>query len=126
MWRPGSVLTWNLETRTSPLVGVSAPSSSRMKVDLPDPDGPIRKTNSPLSILTLTLSSAGRADDLYCLVTRSRVIITEGPPLGENPGLDIGERCLSRHPRVCGNRSCQRHWLVCSCVSLPIVADTRS
>ena len=36
----------------------------------------MRKTNSPLSILTLTLSSAGRADCLYCLVTRSRVIIT--------------------------------------------------
>jgi hypothetical protein len=47
-----------------------------MNVDLPEPDGPIRKTNSPLSIFTLTLSSAGRADDLYCLVTWSRVIIT--------------------------------------------------
>ena len=61
-WRPGSLLTWNFETRTSPVVGVSAPSSSRMNVDLPEPDGPIRKTNSPLSILTLTSSSAGRAD----------------------------------------------------------------
>ena len=38
-----------------------------MNVDLPEPDGPMRKTNSPLSILTLTLSSAGRADVLYCL-----------------------------------------------------------
>src|SRR5271170_7791070 len=76
MWRPGSVLTWNFETRTSPVVGFSAPSSSRMNVDLPEPDGPIRKTNSPLSILTLTSSSAGRADDLYCLLTWSRVIIT--------------------------------------------------
>ena len=47
-----------------------------MNVDLPEPDGPMRKTNSPLSILTETLSSAGRADDLYCLDTWSRVIIT--------------------------------------------------
>ena len=76
MWRPGSLLTWNFDTRMSPVVGVSSASSSRMKVDLPDPDGPIRKTNSPLSILTETSSSAGRAEDLYCLLTWSRVIIT--------------------------------------------------
>ena len=36
----------------------------------------MRKTNSPFSTLTLTLSSAGRAEDLYCLLTLSRVIIT--------------------------------------------------
>src|SRR5258705_2729125 len=59
----------------SPWVGVSSASSSRMNVDLPEPDGPIRKTNSPLSILTEMLSSAGRADDLYSFVTWSRVII---------------------------------------------------
>ena len=47
-----------------------------MNVDLPEPDGPIRKTNSPLSILTLTSSNAGRADALYFLLTWSRVIIT--------------------------------------------------
>ena len=60
----------------SPVVGVSAPNSSRMNVDLPEPDGPMRKTNSPLSILTLTSSNAGRADALYFLLTWSRVIIT--------------------------------------------------
>src|SRR5258708_37486699 len=76
MWRPRSLLTWNFETRTSQVVGDSAPSSSWMNVDLPEPDGPIRKTNSPLSILTLMSSKAGRADDLYCLLTWSRVIIT--------------------------------------------------
>ncbi len=48
----------------SPVVGVSAASSSRMNVDLPEPDGPIRKTNSPLSIFNETSSSAGRAEDL--------------------------------------------------------------
>ena len=76
MCRPGSLLTWNFDTWISPVVGVSSASTSRMKVDLPEPDGPMRKTNSPLSILRLTLSSAGRADDLYCLLTWSRVIIT--------------------------------------------------
>src|SRR5258705_5605921 len=60
----------------SPWVGVSAASSSRMNVDLPEPDGPMRKTNSPLSILTETLSSEGRADDLYSFDTWSGVIIT--------------------------------------------------
>ena len=53
-------------------VGVSSASSSRMNVDLPDPDGPMRKTNSPFSILSEMLSRAGRADDLYCLLTRGR------------------------------------------------------
>src|ERR1700761_5321890 len=60
----------------SPVVGFSSPSNSRMNVDVPDPDGPIRKTNSPLSIFTLTSSNAGRADVLYFLLTWSRVIIT--------------------------------------------------
>src|ERR1700678_4080661 len=43
----------------------------------------MRKTNSPLSILTLTSSKAGRADDLYCLLTWSRVIITARQCSGE-------------------------------------------
>src|SRR6476469_5411411 len=76
MCRPGSLLTWNFDTWISPDVGWSSASNNRMKVDLPEPDGPMRKTNSPLSILTLTSSRAGRADCLYCFVTRSRVIIT--------------------------------------------------
>src|SRR3954471_19704258 len=67
----------------SPDDGSSSASSSRMNVDLPEPEGPMRKTNSPLSILTDTLSSAGRADDLYCLLTWSRVIITARQCSGE-------------------------------------------
>jgi hypothetical protein len=45
---------------TLPLVGDSSFSSSRMNVDLPDPDGPMKKTNSPFSTETVTSSSAGR------------------------------------------------------------------
>src|SRR5262249_57287081 len=70
-------------TRTPPVVGASRANSSGMNVDLPEPDGPIRKTNSPLSILTLTSSSAGRADALYFLLTWSRVIITARQCSGE-------------------------------------------
>src|ERR1700740_3371582 len=67
----------------SPVFGVSSASSSRIKVDLPEPEGPIRKTNSPLSILTLMSSNAGRADALYFLLTWSRVIITARQCSGE-------------------------------------------
>src|ERR1700754_3245585 len=71
----------------SPWVGVSSASSRRMNVDLPEPDGPIRKTNSPLSILSETLSRAGRAEDLYSLLTWSRVIITARQCSGGAPVL---------------------------------------
>ena len=81
--RPGSLLTWNFDTCMSPLVGDSSASSSRMNVDLPEPDGPMRKTNSPLSILSETLSSAGRAEVLYSLLTWSSVIITARQCSGE-------------------------------------------
>src|SRR5882762_296449 len=74
----------------SPDDGCSSASRSRMKVDLPEPDGPMRKTNSPLSILTEMLSSAGRADDLYSLVTWSRVII--GCLRRGSPWLQPGEQ----------------------------------
>ncbi len=47
-------------TSTVPDVGVSSRSSSRRNVDLPDPDGPTRNTNSPLSISSETSLSAGR------------------------------------------------------------------
>src|ERR1700733_7860806 len=80
-----------------------------MNVYLPEPDGPIRKTNSPLSILRLTLSNAGRADDLYCLVTRSRVIITarqgnrERQMFGRRGALGGGGGARPRHRGSPGN-----------------------
>ena len=40
------------------LVGSSSLRSSRIIVDLPDPDGPTRKTNSPFSMVSETLRSA--------------------------------------------------------------------
>jgi hypothetical protein len=47
-------------TMTVPEVGVSSLSRSRKKVDFPEPEDPIRKTNSPLSISVDTSSRAGR------------------------------------------------------------------
>ena len=47
-------------TMTVPEVGVSSFSSSRRNVDLPEPEDPMRKTNSPLSISVDTSSRAGR------------------------------------------------------------------
>ena len=45
-------------TMMRPVVGSSSFSSSRMIVDLPDPDGPTTNTNSPLSIVNEMWSSA--------------------------------------------------------------------
>src|SRR5688572_10721472 len=45
-------------TLTSPVVGSSKPAMMRSKVDLPQPDAPIRQTNSPAAIPTSTRASA--------------------------------------------------------------------
>ena len=62
--RRGSFATSRSATVIVPLVGTSSRSSSRRNVDLPEPDGPMRKTNSPCSMSTETWSSAGRVDVL--------------------------------------------------------------
>ena len=72
--RRGSLATLRSFTVIVPRVGTSSRSRSRRNVDLPDPEGPMRKTNSPLSISAETRSSAGRVEVLYTLVTRSRRI----------------------------------------------------
>ena len=41
-------------TMTRPAVGTISPVSSLMMVDLPDPDGPTRKANSPSSTVKET------------------------------------------------------------------------
>ena len=56
-------------SRISPVSGSSSRSSSRMKVVLPEPDAPTRKTNSPLSI-SMSMSRSATVDPpLYDLVT---------------------------------------------------------
>ena len=46
---------------TCPLVGVSSAARQCMRVDLPDPDGPITAVNSPTGKSRLTPSSARTA-----------------------------------------------------------------
>src|SRR5436190_9909836 len=57
-----------------PEVGSISFKRSLMKVDLPEPDGPTRKTNSPLSICTET-SSRPTIDGSYIFVMPSKMII---------------------------------------------------
>lgn len=47
-------------TKMRPLVARYSRSTSLMKVDLPEPELPTRKTNSPLSMVTFTSDSAAR------------------------------------------------------------------
>src|SRR4051794_2606962 len=56
-------------TTIVPEVGVSSLSSNRRNVDFPEPEDPMRKTNSPLSISVDTSSRAGRPLAGYSLVT---------------------------------------------------------
>ena len=50
--------------KIEPRVGTSSRSSSRRNVDLPEPEGPIRNTNSPRSTDTVTRSRAGLVEVL--------------------------------------------------------------
>src|SRR5215471_11607074 len=66
-----------------PSVGRSSRRISRRKVDLPEPDGPTRKTNSPFSTSRLTFSRAGRLWLVYVLVTLSKWITGPSHALDE-------------------------------------------
>src|SRR4051794_34014614 len=54
---PGPVIGFPL-TSTSPVVGSSKPATMRSRVDLPQPDAPIRQTNSPSSMVRSTRARA--------------------------------------------------------------------
>src|SRR5919112_4390969 len=83
-------------TMTVPRVGSSSLSSRRRKVDLPEPEEPIRKTNSPLSISVDTSSRAGRELAGYSLVTCCSSI-TRGH--GTSPTRETGvSRAVGRRP----------------------------
>src|SRR5262245_26200056 len=61
-------------TNRAPWSAVSSRLINRSIVDLPDPDGPTRKTNSPLSMFAVQPSRALMLP-LYTLLTFSKVII---------------------------------------------------
>src|SRR6476646_4616522 len=66
-------------TKILPVVGSSCLFSSWIIVDFPEPDGPTRKTNSPLSMLALASRSA-TTSPLYTLETPSSLIMTWSCP----------------------------------------------
>src|SRR3954453_19649895 len=109
-----------------PEVGVSSLSSSRRNVDFPEPEDPMRKTNSPLSISVDTSSRAGRLLAGYSLVTccssitrrhgtclghenapsateRAGVLLAHGDRRARTPRSAITDGCVrvSRGPMVC-------------------------
>jgi hypothetical protein len=65
------VVTSREFTRTLPAVGVTSWSNSLMIVLFPDPEGPMKKTNSPFSMPTDTWSRDGRDALGYVFVTCS-------------------------------------------------------
>src|ERR671920_1794277 len=65
-------------TQILPAVGRSSLVSRRRKVDLPEPDWPTTKTNSPLPISTDTSSSASTSFP-YDLLTWSSLITIADP-----------------------------------------------
>src|SRR5437763_9025002 len=67
-----SPVTSRPPNQTWPCSGISRPARMRSKVVLPDPDGPSSATNSPSSIVSETLLSAGYAEKLF--ETRSTLI----------------------------------------------------
>src|SRR5215467_12852303 len=66
-----------------PSDGRSSLRISRRKVDLPEPDGPTRKTNSPFSTSRVTFSRAGRLWLGYVFVTLSKWITSPSHALGK-------------------------------------------
>src|SRR3954451_19514420 len=95
------VVTSLVFTTTLPRVGATSCSRSLMIVDLPEREGPMKKTNSPFSMPTLTSSSDGRDALGYVFVTfSSRITGTQSTRCNENanPG---GYANLHR---PCGNR----------------------
>ena len=69
-------------TWTEPWDGRSSRRMSRSNVDLPEPEAPTRKTNSPFSISRVQSSRAGRVWVGYSLVTLSNLITRRRPESG--------------------------------------------
>src|SRR5687767_3287559 len=71
-------------TQMRPPSGSSSLFRRRMNVDLPEPDGPTRKTNSPFW-MSADASRSATTSPLYCLVTFSSLITGRETPTGRGP-----------------------------------------
>src|SRR5215470_11054062 len=118
----GNWLTTRSEIRISPPLMCSRPAIMRSKVDLPQPEGPTRTTNSPSAISTLTswityvdpnaLRTPRIATDAIVFLLKSprwRAALVPALP-GEAHSDDI-EPLLRCHARACRGHprlSCRR------------------
>src|SRR3954447_16094727 len=82
-------------TQIVPESGSSSFVSRRRNVDFPEPDGPTRKTNSPLAIST-DASRSATVVPLYDLVTFSSRIIWQK---GRAPTVGFGDAAITGYPR---------------------------
>src|ERR1700730_2407697 len=71
----GTALTTRPPMAISPDVMFSRPASMRSKVDLPQPDGPTRTTNSPSAMSTLTPCNTSTGPNAFRTVSISTVAI---------------------------------------------------
>src|SRR5512145_2789735 len=91
---PLTFATFLPKRSTWPLVAGSAQKTILRSVDFPAPDGPVRKTNSPLSISSVTSVSAGGSPGYSLWTWKSWIIRSSGRtqllPLAQVLG-EVGE-----------------------------------
>ena len=85
-------------TRIAPLVGVSRSATARRSVVLPQPDGPMKETNSPRATFRLTLLSACTGPSAVSKRSESPLISIAASAAGALPpssGLSLGAAATS-------------------------------
>src|SRR3954453_14534096 len=85
-----SVLMSLPATKIRPVLGSSCLFSSWIIVDLPDPDGPTRKTNSPFWMSAFA-SRRATTSPLYTFETFSSLIMREDPAERGETGRPVGD-----------------------------------
>src|SRR5262245_33100047 len=79
---------------TSPVVGSSKPAMMRSSVDLPQPEAPIRQTNSPLSMARSMRASASISPS----PTGKRLVTPRTASRGRLPPSRMMLRAPAQHP----------------------------
>src|SRR5215471_17064171 len=108
--RGGSSVTSRSPIEIDPAVTSSRPAIIRSSVDLPQPEGPTRTRNSPLPIVSETLSTATTSPEKTLLtlsrtISATETIVESIPhPAMESNGIDhFGDSLYSRQQHG-GNR----------------------
>src|SRR6059058_2976710 len=104
--RGGRSVTSRAPIEIVPAVTSSRPAIIRSSVDLPQPEGPTRTRNSPLPIVSETLSTATTPPEkilltLLSLISATRAIVESIPhPPREGNGIDHLARSLYSRGKV--------------------------